>query len=74
MSEPVFITCTAGANAFADFYVRRKGGGIEIVGHPLMLLTEAEAEKLVDTIRDELFRMSADQMRCPPPPEMVVAA
>ena len=72
MSEPVFITCTAGANAFADFCVRRKGNGLEIVGHPLMLLTEAEAEKLADTIRDELFRISVARLNAPS--ELAMAA
>ena len=68
MSEnmPVYISCTAGQNAFTDLYVRRKGDCVEIVGHPVVLLTEQEGEKLADTIRDICFQISVSKLKQPP--------
>lgn len=64
-SRPVYISCTAGQNAFTDLYVRRKGDGVEIVGHPAVLLTEQEAERLADAIRDICFKISVSKLKQP---------
>ena len=62
-SRPVYISCSAGQNAFTDLYVRRKGDSVEIVGHPAVLLTEQEAEKLADAIRDICFQISVSKLK-----------
>lgn len=62
-SRPVYISCTAGQNAFTDLYVRRKGDGVEIVGHPAVLLTEQEAERLADAIREITFQISVSKLK-----------
>lgn len=65
-SHPVYISCTAGQNAFTDLYVRRKGDRLEIIGHPVVLLTEQEGEQLADAIREILFQMSVSKLQQPP--------
>jgi hypothetical protein len=64
-SHPSYISSAAGQNAFTDLLVRRSGDYVEIVGHPAVLLTEQEAEKLADTIRDICLEISVAKMQQP---------
>lgn len=45
--------------------MRRSGDYVEIVGHPDVLLTEREAEKLADTIRDICLEISVAKVQQP---------
>jgi hypothetical protein len=63
--RPVAIHCAAGGDAFADVVVQRRGGLIQLIGHPVADFTPDDAEKLADALRDEAFRIRHAEMRAP---------
>lgn len=48
--KPVFITCTAGNNAFTDCMVVAHRGGVRLNGHVEMVFNEAESVALAKAI------------------------
>lgn len=48
--KPVFVTCTAGTNAFTDVMVTQCREGVRLNGHPEMVFNRAESAALAMTL------------------------
>lgn len=48
--KPVFVSCTAGTNAFTDCMVKLSRNGVLLNGHPEMLFNRSEAITLANAL------------------------
>mgnify|MGYP001447842641 CR=1 FL=1 len=63
MSEtrPVYIPCASGNQAQTELLVRQAGSLVEILGHPLMHLTPADARAMIAAVKEVLAEIEGPQ-------------